>query len=82
MKIHTLGDTQKAQQSDTTSMRLSNIVVDISYRKVSWPILIVTCGHQYGGFVTPKYNGHKDRTASLTILCNDILDCNIKDDSK
>jgi hypothetical protein len=69
----TFRNCEKTEEHHTIAMCTSNIIADVTDRKINWPVLIVSCSYGYCGFITAKNDGAEDRAMCFVILCYYVL---------
>jgi hypothetical protein len=69
----TFRNCKKTEEHHTIVMCASNIIADVTDRKINRPVLIVSCSYGYCGFITAKNYGAKDGAMCFMILCNYVL---------
>jgi hypothetical protein len=69
----TVRNRKKTKEHNTIAMCMSNVIADVTNRKINWPVLIVSHSYGYGSFITAKNYGAEDRAMHPRILCYYIL---------
>ena len=54
-------------------MRTADIVVDVAYRYINRPVLVLTCGNRNGCFIASENDGNKHRPMCIWVFGNKIL---------
>ena len=69
----TFRNCEKTKEHHTIAMCMSNIIADVTDRKINQPVLVVSSSYRYCSFITAKNNGAEDGAMCFVILWYYVL---------